>query len=58
MLDNHPEIDIVGFRQKFFEATHAYHITDFRFDKGDRIIDITKEHELLQLSAAAALIRR
>lgn len=58
MLDNHPEIDIVGFRQKFFEATHGYHITDFRFDKGDRIIDITKEHELLQLSAAAALIRR
>ena len=58
MLDNHPEIDVVGFRQKFFEAAHGYHITDFRFDKGDRIIDITKEHELLQLSAAASLIRR
>lgn len=58
MLDNHPEIDVVGFRQKFFEAAHGYHITDFRFDAGDRIIDITKEHELLQLSAAASLIRR
>lgn len=58
MLDNHPEIDVVGFRQKFFEAAHGYHVTDFRFDAGDRIIDITKEHELLQLSAAASLIRR
>ena len=58
MLDSHPEIDVVGFRQKFFEAAHGYHITDFRFDEGDRIIDITKEHKLLQLSAAASLIRR
>lgn len=58
MLEEHPEIDIVGFRQKFFEAAKGYHITDFRFDNGDRIIDITKEHELLQLSAAASIIRK
>ena len=58
MLENNPNINLVGFRQKFFEAAKGYHAMDYRFKEEDRIVDITKEYDCLQLSAAASLIRK
>lgn len=58
MLENNPNINLVGYRQKFFEAAKGYHAMDYRFDLQDRIVNITKEYDCLQLSAAASLIRK
>ena len=58
MLENNPNINLVGFRQKFFEAAKGYHAMDYRFKEEDRNVDITKEYDCLQLSAAASLIRK
>lgn len=58
MLDENPDINVVGLRLKFFEAAKGYHVTDYRFDKGDRIVDIQEDYSALQLSAASSIIRK
>ncbi len=58
MLDENPDINVVGLRLKFFEAAKGYHATDYRFDKGDRIVDLKEDYSALQLSAASSVIRR
>ena len=58
MLEKHKDICFVTFRQRFFEAAHGYHASDFKFDAGSRVVDIFKDHECIQLSACASIIRR
>jgi glycosyltransferase involved in cell wall biosynthesis len=49
MLEKHDEINFVTFRQHFFEADNDYHPSDYKFDKGSRIVDITKDYECIQI---------
>ena len=49
MLEENEEINFVTFRQHFFEAEDGYHPVDYKFDKGSRIVDITKDYECIQL---------
>ncbi len=58
MLEKHKEICFVTFRQRLFEASHGYHAIDFKFDEGSRVVDIFKDHDCIQLSACASVIRR
>lgn len=56
MLEKHKEIDVVSFRVKKFEASNNYHPLDYKFTK-DRIIDIQKDYEAIQLQTATSVIR-
>lgn len=56
-IRNHKgEIDVVGCRQKYFEARNGYHKLDYKFKDGNRIIDINKDPDCVQLSATSAFI--
>ena len=50
-------IDIVAGRIKIFEAITNYHPLDYKFTQS-RIIDLNKEYNCIQLSAASSFIRR
>ena len=56
MFEKNDNIDVIGVRQKFFEAEDGYHMLDYKFDK-DRIIDIHEEYECIQLSVTSGFIR-
>ena len=53
----YPNIDIIAGRLKFFEANNHYHPLDYKFTNS-RVIDLNKEYNCIQLSAASAFIRR
>ena len=53
----YPNIDIIAGRLKFFEANNHYHPLDYKF-RNSRVIDLNKEYNCIQLSAASAFIRR
>ena len=53
----YPNIDIIAGRLKFFEANNHYHPLDYKFTKS-RIINLNKEYNCIQLSAASSFIRR
>lgn len=57
MFNNHNEIDVVAFRQKYFEASTAYPSLDFKFDR-DKIIDIFEDYDHIQLSVTSAFVRQ
>ncbi|MDD6467363.1 MAG: CDP-glycerol glycerophosphotransferase family protein [Erysipelotrichaceae bacterium] len=57
MLKEHDEIDVVGFRMKYFEAKKGYHPLDINFDK-DKIVDINQEWNSIQMAASTCLIRK
>lgn len=56
MFEAHEEIDVIGVRQKFFEASEKYPPLDFKFDK-DKVINIMKDYDHIQLSVTSAFIR-
>lgn len=58
MFENNPEIDLIGVRQKYFEAATNFLSLDFKFQNGDRIIDITKEYQCIHLSVTSGFFRR
>ena len=46
----YPEIDVVSIPRKIFGKTSGDHILNYKFDKGTRVIDLTKEYWMLQNS--------
>ena len=57
MFEHHSDIDLIGIRQKFFDASDSYHVLDYKFNK-DKIVDLSKDYDQIQLSSASCLIRR
>ena len=55
--DNYKDIDIVSARQKFFDRKKTYHPLDFKYKKGNRIIDIFKDPNYIQMSVASSFIK-
>ena len=55
--EHEKEIDIIACRQKFFEAKEGYHKLDYKFQDGNKIVDITKDYEYIQLSTSSAFIK-
>ena len=53
----YPNIDIIAGRLKFFESNNNYHPLDYKFTNS-RIINLKKEYNCIQLSAASSFIRR
>ena len=58
MFERNPEIPMIGVKQKFFEATNGYTPLNYKFEKGTRIVDITKEFDSIQLSISSAFVRK
>lgn len=58
MFRKYPQIPMIGVKQKFFEAANGYTPLNYKFEKGTRIVDITKEFDKIQLSITSAFIRR
>ncbi len=56
MFRKHPEIDMIGVRQQFFEALNTYPSLDFKFNR-DKIIDIFNDYDHIQLSVTSGFIR-
>lgn len=56
MFLEHDDIDIIGVRQKYFEASNAYPSLDYKFNK-DKIVDIFNHYDHIQLSVTSAFIR-
>lgn len=58
MFKENKDIPMIGVKQKFFEATNGDTPLKYKFEKGTRVVDITKEFENIQLSVSAAFIKR
>lgn len=56
MFSKNDNIDVIGVRQKFFEAFNSYPSLDFKFDK-DKIVSIFEDYNHIQLSVTSAFIR-
>ncbi len=56
MFEEHDEIDVIGVRQKFFEAATGYPSLDYKFDK-DKVIDIFNNYDHIQLSVTSGFFR-
>lgn len=57
MFDKHPEIDIVGVRQKYFEAINGYTSLDYKYFNGDGVYDVMVDYDLIQLSVTSSFMR-
>jgi len=53
---HYDEIDVLGFRMRYFDARSDYHGLDYKFD-GDKVVDILKDYSYIQLHTSA-LIKR
>ena len=56
MFEEHNEIDVIGVRQKLFDAEEGYHLLDYKFTS-DRIIDINEEYTCIQLNLSSGFFR-
>ncbi len=56
-MDSHPEVDVGSGRLRFFEAKTGYTKNDFRFGKGNRVIDIHEEPQSVQLGVCSSIFR-
>ncbi len=56
---HYDEIDLAACRIEFFEAREGYHVLDYKFDKGTRIVDINDPEEVftIQLTNATSFIK-
>jgi len=55
---HYEEVDLVCGKEMFFEMKSGPHNLNYKFEKGDRIIDIRKEPECILLSVKAAFIKK
>ena len=57
--EHYDEIDVLSCRVKKFDASDDWHILDFKFQKGDRVVDLTDEKKctLVQSHAGTAIIK-
>lgn len=58
MLCKNPNVNIVFYRIKFFDSKNNFHPLDYKFQNGDRIVDLMKEYTNIQLSSCSTLIRK
>lgn len=57
-LDCHyEETDIVAFPMIFFDGRNGEHILNYKFNKGNRVIDLDKEWQNPQLSMSSAFVK-
>lgn len=54
MFESNPGLPLIGVRQKFFEATDRFSPLNYKFKQGNRIVDVTKEFDQIQLSVTSA----
>ena len=52
------EIDMVAGRQRYFEGKSGYTSLDYKFDGGDRVVDIFEEPTFGQYSVTSAFFKR
>ena len=57
MLEKNPHLNITIFRIRFFDKFNKVHSLDFKFKKGDRIVDLTKEPNNPFYHVTSAVIR-
>lgn len=56
MFEENDDIDIIGVRQKFFEASNGYPSLDHKFDE-DKVVDIMENYDHIQLSVTSGFFR-
>lgn len=54
---HYDEIDLVGIKWEFFEARLGPHPLNYKFDDGDRVIDLKKDFNYIQGSCAPAFFK-
>ena len=54
MFENNPDLPLIAVRPKFFEASEKFSPLDYKFKQGNRIVDVTKEFDQIQLSVTSA----
>ena len=54
---NHEKIDIVACRLKYFGMKDKYHYHDYKFEDGDRIIDIYENYDMIQCHMAPCFFK-
>lgn len=54
------EIDVIASRIQFFDAKEGWHVLDYKYQKGTRVLDLTKEGDCthVQLHVTSAFVRR
>lgn len=57
--EHYDETDVLAVRIQFFGSKTTYHVLDYKFDCGDRIVDLSepKNSKIIQLSAASTIIK-
>lgn len=50
------ETDLVSIPMHFFEAATGEHVLNYKYAKGTRVIDLTKEPECIQLSLSSSFV--
>jgi len=57
---HYDEIDVLAARVRFFEAVESYHILDYKFAGGTRIVDVDSEEErfTVQSTIATTFVKR
>lgn len=57
IFENNENVSIVSFRQKYFERSTGYTSLDYKYLKGDRLINCVNEYENIQLSVTSAFFK-
>ena len=57
LIKHSKEIDLVGFPLQFFDASTGDHWTNFRFNKGDRVVDLFKEWDVIQYFVTSTVFK-
>lgn len=56
MFEARDDVDVIGVRQKFFEALNSYPSLDYKFDE-DKVVDIFNDYDHIQLSVTSGFFR-
>ncbi len=57
IFEKYNDVVLVSFRQKYFEAITNYTSLDYKYKKGDIIVDYKKDYQYIQLSVTSAFLR-
>lgn len=57
MLEKNSDVDMVSCRVKFFDLKNGYHVLDYRFEEGTRIVDINEEEDCIQTFIGTVFFR-
>lgn len=56
MFKENEDVNVIGVRQKYFEASKKYTSLDYKFDK-DKIVDLKEDYDHIQLSVTSGFFR-